>query len=289
MDARGVSATESVRRIGPGVMRLNIAAGFARRRFLQRMFAGITALVPARGHTKPAMRLLHRGELRVGTYFVNPPFEFVDHGTRVGFEIDLADAIARKLQLRPIFVDTRWEIILGQMERNRFDCIIGGITITPSREKVLAWSTPYMVTTLSLIVNARRMPEATDLAGLKTATVGVQAATTDYDAALALYRAGRIAAVKVYPFARIGDAMTDLVAGRIGAVMKVYPVAAYLAKQTPELKIVAQVPADPQPLGIGFNRDNPGLLVAVNGALASLGSDGTYRRLAAKWNLAEQT
>ncbi len=266
-----------------------MAAGFARRWLLQGACAGVAALVPARGDAAPAMQLLHRGELRVGTYFVNPPFEFIDKGARVGFEVDLTNAIARKLQLRPIFVDTRWEIILGEMERHRFDCIIGGITITPDREKVLSWSTPYMVTTLSLIVDARRMPEAANLDDLKTATVGVQAETTDYDAALALHRARRIAAVKVYPFAQISDAMTDLVAGRIGAVMKVYPVAAYLVQQTPGLKIVAQVPADPQPLGIGFNRDNPGLLAAVNGALASLGSDGTYRRLAAKWKLPGQT
>jgi ABC-type amino acid transport substrate-binding protein len=270
-------------------MRLSIAAGFVRRRFLQGACAGVAALLPARGRAEPPMRLLHPGELRVGTYFVNPPFEFIDKGARVGFEVDLIDAIAHKLQFRPVFVDTRWEVILHEMERNRFDCIIGGITITPDRAKVLDWSTPYMVTTLSLIVDARRMPQATSLADLRTATVGVQAETTDYDAALALHRAGRIAAVKVYPFARIGDAMADLVAGRIGAVMKVYPVAAYLTRQTPGLKIVAQVPADPQPLGIGFNRDNPGLLAAVNGALAWLKSDGAYHSLAAKWNLAEQT
>jgi ABC-type amino acid transport substrate-binding protein len=57
------------------------------------------------------------------------------------------------------------------------------------------------------------MPEATSLTDLKTATVGVQAKTTDCDAAVALYRAGQFAAVKVYPSARIGDAMTDLAAG----------------------------------------------------------------------------
>jgi ABC-type amino acid transport substrate-binding protein len=268
-------------------MGVTTAAGLARRGLLQGGLAGVAALVPARGGAGPAMRLLHPGELRVGTYFVNPPFEFTDKGERVGFEVDLTDAIAQRLQLRPVFVDTRWEVILGEMQHNRFDCIIGGITITPDRAKILDWSTPYMVTTLSLVVDARRMPEAANLGDLKTATVGVQAKTTDYDAALALYRAGRIAAVEVYPFARIDDAMTDLAAGRIGAVMKVYRVAAYLARRIPGLRIVAQVPADPQPLGIGFNRDNLGLLAAVNGALASLGSDGTYRRLVAKWSLAE--
>jgi ABC-type amino acid transport substrate-binding protein len=270
-------------------MRLNIAAGFIRRQFLQGACAGVAALLPFRGRAEPALRLLRRGELRVGTYFVNPPFEFIDKGARVGFEVGLIDAIARKLQVRRTFADTRLEVILHELEHNRFDCIIGGITITPNREKVLAWSTPYIVTTLSLIVDARRTPQAIRLADLKTVTVGVQAETTDYDAALGLYRAGRIALVKVYPFARIGDAIAELVAGRMGAVMKVYPVAAYLTQQEPGLKIVAQVPDDSQSLGIGFNRDNPGLLVAVNGALVALKSDGTYRALAAKWNLAEQT
>ncbi|MBV8574920.1 MAG: transporter substrate-binding domain-containing protein [Acetobacteraceae bacterium] len=46
---------------------------------------------------------------------------------------------------------------------------------------------------------------------------------------------------------------------------------------------------NPQPLGIGSNRGNPGWLAAVNGALASLKSDRTYRSLDARWNLAEET
>jgi hypothetical protein len=127
-------------RSGERIMRLSVAAGFARRQFLQGACAGVASLVPACGRAEPAMRLLHPRELRVGTYFVNPPFEFIDSGARVGFDVDLMDAIAGKLQLRPVFVDTRWEVILGEMERNRFDCIIGGITITPNREKVLDWS-----------------------------------------------------------------------------------------------------------------------------------------------------
>jgi ABC-type amino acid transport substrate-binding protein len=261
--------------------------GSTRRRLLQIALLGAGLLPSARARPAPAMQLHHQGELLVGTYFVNPPFEFLEQGSRVGFEIDLMGMIAQKLGLRPVFVDTRWEAILGEMKRKRFDCIVGGITITPNRAKILAWSTPYMVTTLSLIVDGRRMPLATSLADLREVSVGVQADTTDYDAARALHRTGQIGAIEVYPFARIHDAMTDLVAGRIGAVMKVYPVAAYLARQTPDLKIIAQVPADPQPLGIGFSRDNPGLRAAVNGALASLQSDGTFHGLASKWNLPE--
>jgi ABC-type amino acid transport substrate-binding protein len=80
--------------------------------------------------------------------------------------------------------------------------------------------------------------------------------------------------------------MKDLAAGHIGAVMKVYPVAAWLARQTPGLRILGQVPNNPQPLGIGFNLDNPGLVDAVNGALADMQQDGSYKALAGRWGVA---
>ena len=223
--------------------------------------------------------------LRIGTYFVNPPFEFVAKGKRVGFEVDLMNEVARRLRLRPVFVDTQWEVILRQMEDHRYDCIVGGITITAARQEKLAWSDPYMTTTLSLVVNMAKTPQIRGLADMKEASVGVQAATTDYDAALAMQKRGEIRKVEVYPFDRIEIAMTDLVAGRITAVMKVYPVAAWLARRNPDLHIVAQLPHDPQPLGIGLEKSNPVLLGAVNAALADIKKNGDYARLARKWDL----
>jgi ABC-type amino acid transport substrate-binding protein len=242
------------------------------------------SLARAYGDTPP-LPTLSPGVLRVGTYFINPPFEFVSDGKRVGFEVDLIDEIARRLHLRPEFVDTRWEVMLQQMQEGRYDCIVGGITITPARSERLAWSTPYITTTLSLIVNASKTPQIQDIAGLKDAVVGVQAATTDYDVAVVMQQRGEIRAIKTYPFAQIADAITDLSAGRITAVMKVNPVARWLARSSPGLRIVAQVPNDPQPLGIGFAKSNPALLAAVNQSLAAMMQDGSYTRMAQKWGV----
>jgi ABC-type amino acid transport substrate-binding protein len=228
---------------------------------------------------------LKPGVLRIGTYFVNPPFEFISAGARVGFEVELMKEIAQRLGLQPEFVNTRWEVILHQMQQNLYDCIVGGITITPDRQRSLAWSTPYMTTTLSLLVDAAKSPANMTLADLKGATVGVQAATTDYDAAVAMQRAGEIGSVKVYSFARIADAITDLAAGRVNAVMKVYPVAAWFARNTPGVRILAQVPGDPQPLGIGFSKTNGGLVAAVDNALTQMQQDGSYKTIEQHWGL----
>ena len=43
------------------------------------------------------------GTLRIGTYFVNPPFEYVSHGQRIGFEVDLMNEIAARLSLAAVF------------------------------------------------------------------------------------------------------------------------------------------------------------------------------------------
>lgn len=252
----------------------------------RRAFAGALLALGACSNRQPEpARTLAPGTLRIGTYFVNPPFEYVSNGQRIGFEVDLMDEIARRLSLAPVFVDTQWETILQQMQDGQYDCIVGGITITPERERLLAWSTPYMATTLSLVVDSRRSPQVHGIADLRRASVGVQAATTDYDIAVRMRQQGQIGSIEVYSFDHIQDAMVDLAAGRITAVMKVFPVAAWLARQTAGLRIVAQVPDDPQPLGIGFGKNNPGLLAAVNRALAGMKRDDSYARLAQKWGV----
>src|SRR4051812_36888308 len=84
-----------------------------------------------------APRTLAAGKLTIGTYFVNPPFEYISASERVGFEVDLMNEIALRLTLAPLFIDTEWERILQEMKAGRYDCIVGGITITPERQRLL--------------------------------------------------------------------------------------------------------------------------------------------------------
>jgi ABC-type amino acid transport substrate-binding protein len=249
------------------------------------VIGALLAMVTVAALASERVSTLAPGTLRIGTYFVNPPFEYISKGARVGFEVDLMNEIARRLDVAPVFVNTQWETILGEMEQGRYDCIVGGITITPNRERILAWSTPYMTTTLSLVVNRVKTPGIRSIADLKDASVGVQAATTDYDAAIRMQKQGEIRGVKVYPFARIEAAINDLAAGKITAVMKVAPVAAWLAAKRPDLRIVAQVPNDPQPLGIGFAKKNSEMVTAMNQVIATMQQDGSLKRLKEKWNV----
>lgn len=159
----------------------------------------LTVLISANNDANAAqsVRTLALGVLRIGTYFVNPPFEYVSEGKNVGFEVDLMNEIARRLGLQPFFVNTQWELILQQMQDGLYDCIDGGITITSARQQMLAWSTPYMTTTLSLVLDSKRTPQIRSLAGLKEAAVGVQPATTDYDGAVTMQKRRQIKRIQV--------------------------------------------------------------------------------------------
>jgi ABC-type amino acid transport substrate-binding protein len=100
-----------------------------------------------------------------------------------------------------------------------------------------------------------------------------------------MQKRGEIGSIKVYPFDLIERAMADLQEGRITAAMKVAPVAVWLAARRPGLRIVGQVPNDPQPLGIGFGKNEYALITLVNDAIASMQRDGNPKRVKEKWGL----
>lgn len=241
--------------------------------------------VTASREDKDPMHLttLKPGTLVIGTYFTNPPFEFLSNGQQVGFEVDLIKEMARRLGLRPEFMNTQWEVIIDQLMANQYDVIIGGITITAEREKLVAFSQPYMTTTLSLIINSSKTPSIHQIEDLKDQVIGVQAATTDQDIAEEMQKKGMIRGVKIYPFKEFDQAISELLSGQIGAVMKVYPVANYYVQRHPILRILASVPHAPQPLGFGFNRKNSQLLQAINRVQAEMQADGTYQKIYKKW------
>jgi ABC-type amino acid transport substrate-binding protein len=67
--------------------------------------------------------------------------------------------------------------------------------------------------------------------------------------------------------------------------MKVYPVAAWFVRSMPGLRILGQVPDAPQPLGIGFDRNNTGLVAAVNHVLTQMQQDKSYQVLEQRWGV----
>jgi ABC-type amino acid transport substrate-binding protein len=92
---------------------------------------------------------------------------------------------------------------------------------------------------------------------------------------------GTIADIRYYPCDGIETALDDLAAGRIGLVIKLFPVISRLIKDRPQLTVAMQVPTREE-LGIAFAMDNQPLCNAVDAALDSIKRNGTLAALQAR-------
>ena len=87
------------------------------------------------------------GVLRVGTEGVYSPFSYHDpaNGQLVGYDVDVARAVADKLGVKVEFVETPWDSIFAALEANRFDVVANEVTINAERKEKYDLSEPYSV------------------------------------------------------------------------------------------------------------------------------------------------
>ncbi len=87
-----------------------------------------------------------RGILRVGTTGDYRPFSFLKPGAGEfeGIDIEMARALARSLGVRIVFVRTSWPDLMADVQADKFDLAVGGISINPERRKAAFFSIPYL-------------------------------------------------------------------------------------------------------------------------------------------------
>lgn len=86
------------------------------------------------------------GTLRIGLTGDYAPFSKLDPktGTYEGLDIDLARSLASALGLKPVFVKTSWPSLSADLEAQKFDLAMGGISVTEAREKIGLFSVPML-------------------------------------------------------------------------------------------------------------------------------------------------
>ena len=91
--------------------------------------------------------------LKVGIDDVYPPMEFKDDkNVTVGFDVDLAGEIAKKLGMEIEFISTAWDGIFTSLATSKFDCIISSVSINEERQKNFALTKPYIANAQVIVV-----------------------------------------------------------------------------------------------------------------------------------------
>jgi polar amino acid transport system substrate-binding protein len=195
----------------------------------------------------------------------------------IGFEVEIADALARKLGARAQMVQNQWDGLVPALQRGNFDIVLNGLEITDEHRAQIAMSQPYYVYSQQII--ARNDNESlTNLESLKGKAVGTLSGTV---AQRLLEQAGGVD-VRVYP-GQV-EPFRDLNNGRIDAVMLDLPIAVYYLTKEPNLKRSGE-PFAPGYYGIGIRKEDETLLLALNKAIAELQADGTLEKIYRHWDL----
>lgn len=224
------------------------------------------------------------GKIIVGSDTAYPPFENVEGGEIVGFDVDMVKAIGEKIGIEVEFKTYKFDaLITGLQAGSEFDMVASAMTITDERKEKIDFSDPYINSNQSLAVGAdSSVAKPEDLkSGDK---VGVQSGTTgEIWANENLKPKG----VVVTPYEDILAAFGALSAGDVVAVINDAPISQDIVKDPArKAKVVAEIETGEQ-YGFAFNKENTALRDAVNEALAEIKEDGTYVELYKKWFGAE--
>lgn len=230
--------------------------------------------------------LMSPGTLSIGSDVSYPPQEFMKQNTPTGFDLDVGAALASKMCLKSSVVNQAFDSIIPALNAKKFDVIISAVTITDERKQSVDF-VPYFSAGEALVAKKSSTLHITDLSQLCGRTVAAEEGTAEKDEVTTSINpkcpAGK--QVNLKTFQTDTEALQQLRKGTVDLHFTDSPVAAYEVKQEPDaLRVVSPV-LEVAPEGIAVRKDDPQMLSAVQNALKSIESDGTYDRLLSKWGV----
>ena len=206
------------------------------------------------------------------------PYVFEDPanpGTLIGFEVELAEAIARELGVQAQFVQNDWSNLVPSLERGSFDIAMNGLEVTPARADTVLFTRPYFIFSAQLV--ARRDDErVTSLGSLDGHRVGTLANSMSFEVL-------RETGVEIVTYEGVEEPYADLSTGRLDGVLLDDIIATRYGLVRPELHLVEDVRDGYY--SVAVRQGEQDLRDAVDQALARISESGELRRILARWEI----
>ncbi|PLR96927.1 basic amino acid ABC transporter substrate-binding protein [Bacillus sp. T33-2] len=218
--------------------------------------------------------------LRVVTDAAYAPFEYMEKGKIVGFDVDVLNAVAKEAGYEVKFDDVGWDPIFVEIESKRADLAVSSITINDDRKQTYDFSVPYF-----LSINKILVPEDSSIKSaqdLKDKKVAVQNGTTGQEAMDDLLGKNN---ENIKKFDNNNLAIMELTSGGADAVVADNGVVEAYAKNNPDkkLKVVDDSASfDPEYYGLMFPKGTK-LKADFDKAINTILENGTYAEIYKKW------
>ncbi len=246
------------------------------------------------GAADPAIKLpaaiKAKGQITVGVNGIFPPMEFKNPGSDelTGFDVELAQAIGKTMNVKVVFDDQKFDQLLPSVTTGRVDFVISGLSDSAVRRKTFDFI-DYFNSGTQAYTTKTFAKTITSLESLSGKTLALSA-STDYMATMQKWSQQNLEAkgkpgIKFLPVDSEATSRLQMVQGRAQASAISPEVFGWLEKQNPGQFIPVGPILAPDPYGICFKKDQTELRDAVHAALQRLLKNGTYKKLLAKWEL----
>ena len=221
------------------------------------------------------------GQLVLGLDDGFPPMGFRDENNNiVGFDIDAAEEVCKRLGVKLVLQPVVWETIEQELNTGKIDCIWNGFTITDSRKENILFSKPYMYNRQVLVV--KKDSEYSKLSDFEGKKLALQAGSS---AAVALDASPDFKS-KLKDVVEFDDNLTalmDLEKGGVDVVLMDEVVANYnIQTREAGIKVLDEELATEE-YGVGFRKKDNALMSKVQETLEAMSEDGTLTKTSEKW------
>ncbi len=217
------------------------------------------------------------GVLKIGTEGTYAPFTYHDaDGKLVGFDVEIGEAVAERLGVKPEFVEGKWDGLIAGLDVKRYDTVINQVGITEERKAKFDFSDPYIASKAALIVRDDNtdIKGFADLSGRKAA----QSLTSNYG------KIAESAGAELVGTDGFDQSIALVVQGRADATINDSLSFLDFKKKQPNAPVkIAATEDDAAYSGIIVRKGDPELVSAINKALADIKADGTYQRISEKY------
>lgn len=218
------------------------------------------------------------GVFKIGLDPEFPPMGYRDtEGNYVGFDIDLAKEVAKRLGMEFEAVPINWDAKNMELGTGNIDCIWNGFTMT-GREGDYLWTSPYVTNAQVIVVNEKSdIKTAADLAGK---VLALQQGSTAENALNSRADIKDSLANTLFVADNV-SALNELKAGGVDAVLVDEVVADYYIAKNPGLKVIDSIAQESY--GVGFALGNSALRDKVETTLQEMAKDGTMKKISEQW------
>ena len=222
------------------------------------------------------------GQMVVGLDDTFAPMGFRDKNDKlVGFDIDLARAVGKQLDIKIKFQPIDWDAKESELKSKNIDCIWNGMSATKERQEKMSLSDKYLNNKI-IIMSMKKDQNVKRVSDLNSKNIGTQADS----AALETMKANKHYQdfqKNVKEYKSYDDALMDMKAGRLDCIVIDQVLGEYKNKKMNETLYVSDFDFGDDFYAIGFRKEDKELTKKVNDALQALIDNGEAAKISKKW------